>query len=348
MGWTGFGTVTALATVLIGLSACGGSSSSSTTSTPTPPPVTPPPLAIGYPAPSEAVIAEIQELWANRDLTMRNVTVVYQDDTSSLYTLRVIRYEASGNTLYGLVTIPKAPSNPNPPVIVELDGYHAGNPPYVAGEYLADNQAAAAEAVLIYPSFRGRTLRISAGDWQASGPECQAFEGAADDTIALMNVVDETVPEADFSRVLVHGISRGGNVALLVGARDARVSVVSAGAPIVDFNSSDSFSRYRYFYSCYFHQGGTQSSATQRMVASSPLYFPMMPNVRKVWIDHGDADTTVPVSHGRGMASRLRDLGTEVDYVEYPRIGHNLWDQTAYWDRQAAIYQAFWAVPDPG
>jgi predicted peptidase len=45
-----------------------------------------------------------------------------------------------------------------------------------------------------------------------------------------------------------------------------------------------------------------------------------------VWIFHGDADRTVPVSHSRRMVNALRSAGAKVKYTEYPGVGHNSWD----------------------
>jgi predicted esterase len=47
-----------------------------------------------------------------------------------------------------------------------------------------------------------------------------------------------------------------------------------------------------------------------------------------VWIFHGDADTSVPVSESRKMHEALKAAGASVRYMEYPGVGHNSWDRT--------------------
>ena len=42
-----------------------------------------------------------------------------------------------------------------------------------------------------------------------------------------------------------------------------------------------------------------------------------------IWIFHGDADPIIPVEQSRGMASALKALGADVQYTEFPRVGHN-------------------------
>jgi predicted peptidase len=46
-----------------------------------------------------------------------------------------------------------------------------------------------------------------------------------------------------------------------------------------------------------------------------------------VWIFHGDADDTVPVTESQRMNEAMKVLGGEVHYTEYPGVGHNSWDK---------------------
>jgi predicted peptidase len=45
-----------------------------------------------------------------------------------------------------------------------------------------------------------------------------------------------------------------------------------------------------------------------------------------VWIYHGGADPTVPVTESQNMTKALQQLGADVSYTEYPGLGHNSWD----------------------
>ena len=44
-----------------------------------------------------------------------------------------------------------------------------------------------------------------------------------------------------------------------------------------------------------------------------------------IWIFHGDADPTIPVSESRRMYEDLKKLGADVRYTEYPGVGHDSW-----------------------
>lgn len=45
-----------------------------------------------------------------------------------------------------------------------------------------------------------------------------------------------------------------------------------------------------------------------------------------IWVFHGEADPTVPVSESRQMVALLFMLKADLRYTEYPGVGHNSWD----------------------
>jgi predicted peptidase len=46
-----------------------------------------------------------------------------------------------------------------------------------------------------------------------------------------------------------------------------------------------------------------------------------------VWVFHGGADDTVPVTESRQMVDALKAAGGNVRYTEYPGVKHNSWDK---------------------
>ena len=46
-----------------------------------------------------------------------------------------------------------------------------------------------------------------------------------------------------------------------------------------------------------------------------------------VWVFHGGADDTVPVTESHKMVEALKAAGGDVRYTEYPGVGHNSWDK---------------------
>ncbi|GAC1624145.1 MAG: prolyl oligopeptidase family serine peptidase [Candidatus Acidiferrum sp.] len=45
-----------------------------------------------------------------------------------------------------------------------------------------------------------------------------------------------------------------------------------------------------------------------------------------IWIFHGSADDSVPVTESQQMTVAMKALGGEVHYTEYPGVGHDSWD----------------------
>lgn len=51
------------------------------------------------------------------------------------------------------------------------------------------------------------------------------------------------------------------------------------------------------------------------------------------WFHHGDKDPAVPVAVSRDWVAKLKELGSNADYTEYPGVGHDSW-VNAYADAQ--------------
>jgi predicted peptidase len=47
-----------------------------------------------------------------------------------------------------------------------------------------------------------------------------------------------------------------------------------------------------------------------------------------IWIFHGAKDSVVPVEFSRSMYAKLKELGANVKYTEFPDANHNSWDDT--------------------
>jgi predicted esterase len=55
------------------------------------------------------------------------------------------------------------------------------------------------------------------------------------------------------------------------------------------------------------------------------------------WFHHGDKDQAVPVAVSRDWTKKLKDLGYQVEYTEYPGVNHNSWEN-AYANGQIFDY----------
>jgi predicted peptidase len=62
--------------------------------------------------------------------------------------------------------------------------------------------------------------------------------------------------------------------------------------------------------------GGDPYAATAQKIGKTP-----------VWVFHGEADPTVPVTESRKMVDALKAVGGNVKYSEYEGVKHNSWDK---------------------
>ena len=239
------------------------------------------------------------------------------------------------------MTVPKSdPAQPYP-VVLFADGLDQSNPTMDVGRWAQGAQFRLGQAIFVVPVFRGRTLIYNGLSFTADGDFCDAYDGATDDAIALLNVIEDQIREADFSRLMVRGGSRGGNIALLLAERDDRVTVASSASGPTDFYREAVAAQYAAQYRCQFITGKTRLQSLQRMLSSSPLHFPVLPGVARVYIDHGEQDPVVPLWNATEMVAKLRTQEVELNYRSYLGYGHDLGASAEFRAAQAEIYEEF-------
>jgi dipeptidyl aminopeptidase/acylaminoacyl peptidase len=297
---------------LMGLCACGGGSE----------PAQSPDPQLSFPTPTAAELQAVTTEWNQRDLGARDVELANQDTLAVDYDVQIYRHRVGANTHYGAVTIPKNALPGTVPVVVHADGLDQQNPPLNLDENLQMAGALLQGVVYVVPTFRGRSLIYKGVSYPADGDFCDAYDGAADDAIALLNVVASEVPAANLDRVMARGGSRGGNTALLMAVRDARIKLVLAIAAPVDFNRLEVRTRYAGQFRCQFLDNKTPEASRLRVLASSPLHFPVLPSVRKIFLFHGSADEVVPVWNASEMAARLQARGVPTELKIFEGYGH--------------------------
>jgi dipeptidyl aminopeptidase/acylaminoacyl peptidase len=250
------------------------------------------------------------------------VELANQDTLPVDYDVRIYRHRVGANTHYGAVTIPKNALPGAVPVVVHADGLDQQNPVLNLDENLQMAGALLQGVVYVVPTFRGRSLVYKGVSYPADGDFCDAYDGATDDAIALLNVVAHEVLAADMDRVMARGGSRGGNTALLMAMRDARIKLALAIAAPVDFNRLEIRTRYGTQFHCQFIDNKSPEASRTRVLASSPLHFAVQPSVRRVFIFHGSLDDVVPVWNAAEMAARLQAQGVATELRIFEGYGH--------------------------
>jgi predicted peptidase len=141
-------------------------------------------------------------------------------------------------------------------------------------------------------------------DWWTNAPmEAQALK-----------VLDQTMQEfkGDPQRVYLTGLSMGGYGTWALGSQNpgkfaALVPICGGvrlppGNHIVNAHDTD--------------DSADPYAAVAQKIGKTP-----------VWVFHGDADPTVPVTESQKMVAALKAAGGDVRYTEYPGVGHDSWDK---------------------
>ena len=271
---------------------------------------------------TEQDLASIKSLWNSRDLSAKDVVIAYEEVTNDI-NVKILEHRIGSKKHYGAILTPLTATAEKLPVEILLDGLDQSNPSISLDTNL---QYFDHISVMVLPTFRGRTMSYKGMRFVADGDFCDAYDGATDDTISFLNVVALTTPMADMNRVLATGYSRGGNLALLLAERDARINTVIDGAGPVDFYRDAVRTLYGSQYQCQFLNNFTEEQSRQRMLASSPLHFDILPTVKDIYIFNGGDDNVVRLWNAQLMRDHLSNQGFQPNYYIYNGYGHgDIW-----------------------
>ena len=284
-------------------------------------------------------------VWASRDLSAQSVELVYTKNTGD-DEVRIYQHKINGRTHYGAITIPNSQAmSTGVPVVIFAGGLQQSNPSInIQSQVLNHSQgdSSTTDFIQIIPAFRGRALIYDGLSFSADGDFCDAYDGAADDAIAMLNVAESRVSQGRYDKVMVTGGSRGGNTALLLAVRDRRINVAMPASAPVDFHRTSVRNHYGSQYSCQFFDDKNNQESRERILASSPLHFDVLPTVENIILHHGTQDSTVPFWNLQEMAINLEDQGVNYFAHAYAGEGHrSLYDTPAYaenFDRGVQIF----------
>lgn len=281
-----------------------------------------------FSSPSLTEISAIEAEWALRDVSSSSARVEFSKSVQSgqkRYQVAVVSHLVDGLRHQGGIVYPDGAEPGSLPVLVYLHGGDGGVSIDDEALTLIDLfESALGEMVLVIPSFRDEPLRFDGRTFQSEGPP-SPWDRDVDDAMSLLSVAFDVAPAADPDRVAVMGFSRGGGVALLMGARDDRVDRV-----VEFFGPTDFFDSYvqdiveeallgapsdlpgvDYLNAEYLQPLGEGALAIEDVRPelirrSAVLFVEAMPPVQ---MHHGTNDPIVNVSQGRSLIRAMQRAG---------------------------------------
>jgi dienelactone hydrolase len=262
-------------------------------------------------------------------LTSKGHHVEQEVNVSASNTLKIISFIVSGYKEYGALLIPK--SDKLMPVRMYVGGF-AHDVAENTVNLVVDNSQPSDPFIFAGPALRGQALRINVNGTAYTTPvsegiHCDAFDGAADDVIAILNGIVANEQQDDANRVSVRGGSRGATVALLVAERDKRIKGAIAVAGPCNMLELTSKRENDATYQCQFLQdlvdgNETIDQARQTMIASSPLFFAN--RLSKTQYHLAADDKIVPIVQGDQLVDKMRELGlsNKLEYYVYEGRDH--------------------------
>ena len=264
--------------------------------------------------PTQAELDAVLTDWKSRDLSPADFAVEQTVELTTNGTLlKIVSFKVSGNKEYGALIVPK--SETPLPVRMNILGFSYNLTAIPFSINLNDNEGL--PFIYAIPALRGQSLSLTINGVAYTSPisegrQCDAFDGAADDAIAFLNVIESTESNADTSRVAASGGSRGATVAFLMSERDKRVKRVLGIAGPTNLLELTSKMENDLTYQCQFlsdlvNETATIAETRHKMIASSPIYF--AENLPLSQLHLGKEDKIVPVSQGETLEEKIIDLG---------------------------------------
>ena len=312
---------------------------------------------------SAAEVEAVRSDWAGRDVSASAVAVEHEEPFSlaGRATLRILSHRVAGVLHYGAVLVPDGAAAESLPLLLYLHGGDRG----VSVDEIQIVAFALGPLVdrfvYVIPSFRAEPVRHGGESWVSEGP-ASPWDHDVDDTLALVNAVFESTPEARPGGMAVVGASRGAGVALLAGIRDERIERIIALFGPTDFfddwvrqivreaalGQSRDLPGVAHLDSTviapYIRGEIPLPEARLEIVRRSAVLF--AEDLPPVQLHHGTADGVVSVSQAESLRGTMDTLGRTPPGFEafiYPGGGHSYFSLDGLIPRSAEFLRDWFA-----
>lgn len=255
----------------------------------------------------ELELDKIWEEWDRFDSGSDSFRVILNLSIHNGRATDIIEHTVEGKKHYGAVIKPRTPAEEGKiPMLMWVEGLDQFNPQVdILRDHVITNLLKSMpDHLLVIPSFRGQSLRIGKHTFCSDGFFGDAFDGATDDALRFLHLVNRqyAIDEEDIS---IYGISRGGTVALLAGARDPIFRNIIAQAGPTDFLDRAVYEKFGIQYKYQFlSQDSAIIKIRPKIIKSSPRYF--CQNIAgNILLIHGQNDKTVDISNAQKVINQL-------------------------------------------
>src|SRR3984893_8389456 len=306
-----------------------------TPGSPPPPAVSPPRKPAGSPSPTPAVAQSTLDPLAidamrQREYPGSDMAIEQTLAPGSNYRRYIASYQSDGLKIFSLLTVPNGPKPATGwPVIIFNHGYIPPTVYRTTERYVAYVDAFARNGYIVFkPDYRGFG--------SSQGTAVSAYY-APDDTVDVLNAVTtmQRYPNADPNRIGMWGHSMGGNITLRALVIDPRikVAVIWAGVnatykdlmenwhPVGGEPVAPSFGGGQ--RQNYLAQVGTPEQNPAFWDSISPMAY-LADITAPIQLDHGTADTEVPLQFSQTLANDLRAANKQVELYTYAGSDHNI------------------------
>ncbi len=303
-------------------------------------------LDVLFAPPDEAELSAVRADWASRDFSAAGGMIELEEAYSmggSPTTLRIVSHQVADIRHYGAIVVPDRADADRLPIMVFA---HGGDDGVSVESTLLILTIALGEMrddfVYVIPSYRDEPLEYGDRIWRSEGP-ASPWDRDVDDTLALVDLAMETIPEASSDRYFVVGVSRGGGVAMLMGIRDARIAGIITFFGPTDFQNEWArdiasllvrgvtvdlpgveYLRRTYVVPWWTGDVSLQDARLALIRRSAVLFAEDLPPLQ---VHHGDMDGVVSVTQAESMIRAMEEIGRgapEFEAYIYPGGTHDI------------------------
>lgn len=226
---------------------------------------------------------------------------------------QLISWKNDGLTVEGLLTLPPEAAQHKVPLIVDVHGGPTGA--------FEDNWSAFTEFLLGQGWAVLRTNPRGSTGYGAAFAAANKNDMGGADYRDIMAGVDSVIAKypIDPNRMALMGYSYGGEMAAFVEGRTDRFKAIVSMAPVTDQESeygTENGSYYdRWFYGGYPWEHAESAWRQSALADAAKAKTPFL-------LLQGEADRTDPLGQSEEMYRALRQMGVDVELVEYPREDH--------------------------